>query len=100
MDLHSLYEMTQHFIVVSHMTPVLEEAWETASNVFTALTEKEAMSVSDRAYHVGKFSLATAGLIFSAATGSLAGAAGFAIPEAEEVRELNKIGRHYRQTHS
>lgn len=96
MDITSIYELGQHFVQnASHIAPVLRDAYqqitETTQNISTALCDKN-LSSSERAYHLTKISLSTAGLAFSTATLNVAGMAGFAIPEIEEIRELNKKG--------
>ena len=104
MDIQSIYDLTQHFVQAISTNPILGSAahdlYETGRNITTALTQSDAMSVSDRFYHMSKLTVATLGLGFCAVTGSLPGAAGFAIPEVEEVRDLNRIGADYRATHT
>lgn len=104
MDISSLYELGQHFFQNAQQAmPVLRDAYqqitETTQNITTALTDKD-MSSSERAYHLTKLTLSTAGLAFSAATLNIAGVTGFAIPEIEEIRELNKKGAELRGLHN
>ncbi|MEM9469775.1 MAG: hypothetical protein AAF988_06390 [Pseudomonadota bacterium] len=105
MDLHSLFEISQHAVHnVPAILPVLHDAWahtsDTARNVVAAITHEEAMPASERRFETGKLIAASAGCAFCLATLNLEGVVGFAIPEGEAISKLNKSGAQYRATHS
>ncbi|MAZ77024.1 MAG: hypothetical protein CMH31_06985 [Micavibrio sp.] len=103
MDIQSLYELSQHFVHAISANPIIcsaaHETYETAQNIITALMKEEAMPASDRVFQAGKLTVSSIGIVFCVATGSLVGAAGFAIPEAEAVQALNRKGAEFRATH-
>ncbi len=104
MDIQSLYDLTQHFVNAVHVAPLISEAStqlvDTFQNITTALTEKDAMSPSERLFQVGKLAVSAAGMTAAFAMGGgVFGVAGFAIPEVEAVRELNAKGAAFRATH-
>jgi hypothetical protein len=81
-------------VVAPHIHETAHSASETCRNMAVALCE---MPPSEKAYHLTKLGIASAGLVFGIATRNAGAIAGFAIPEIEEIRELNKAGRHIRE---
>lgn len=100
MDLGLLPELATHFhAAVMQLMPLGTEISNNVGNVWTGITNPEAMSTGARNFQLMKIAGSTAGLVLSIAGESVEGAIGCALADGEAVMELARAGSHYRAMH-
>lgn len=100
MDLGSLPELAAHFnAAVSHIPALAHIITDNAVNIWTAITQPDAMSAGQKAFQLLKFAGSTVGLCFSLAADSYTGAMGCALADGEALMELSRAGAKFREEH-
>lgn len=100
MDLGSLPEMAAHFAAaVSHIPALTHIIADNAVNIWTAVTQPDAMTLGQKSFQLLKLAGSTVGLCFSLAAESYTGVTGFALADGEALMELSRAGAKFRETH-
>jgi hypothetical protein len=101
MDLGSLPDMAMHFqAAVIHLAPFAHLLADTGIDLWTAVTNSEAMGSAARNFQLFKIAGSTFGLAISVAGDSAEGAIGCAIADGEALMELCRAGHQYRVAHT
>lgn len=100
MDLGLLPELVTHFqAAVMHLAPIANEVSNTVGNMWTGMTNPEAMSTGMRNFQILKIAGSTAGFVACITTENFEGAFGCALADGEALMDIARAGANYRALH-